>query len=481
MVYRGVCGGQEGRRSVVIYCVDAPPGSGKTSAIIREMNEHPDRKYIYVAPILDEDERIRLACPEVGFIKPYPVYTEGTKKATKMNHIKDLVRRNHSIATTHKAFDMLTPELVEMIREKEYVLIMDETVNVMETNQYCYDDVKTMVDAGNLTYEGDFYRFSGNPDLLEGKSYFANMYRLAYSKNLYIFEDPEKSCRYNPKGKYYYFTMPLDLIKAFKDVYILTYLFPSSELYLLMRMNDVEYVNVGVEKTMDGFKLSESGVYVSDTIKNVKSLIHILRDQDGTHGVGRPKKKFNTYTAKKYNRDRTMYFNLSRTFYDNKKNEQIIQIVRNNNKRFIDRIISEVGGNRANKVIWTVYKSHIDKVKSPKIQNCWIPLNSRATNQYADRTICSWLVELYQQPEKLYFFKKYGKGNLLNERMVCLSTMIQTIFRTAIRSGKEIFLYVPSLRSRSLIQRWVDNPEEFSSASYEKLVELCGTDEDDKL
>lgn len=374
-----------------------------------------------------------------------------------MNHITKLVNAGCNLATSHKAFDMFTPQLLESIQEYEYTLIIDETINVMEYGRYFYDDVKTMVDAGNLEYVDGFYRFCGSQDLLEGQSYFSDMYRLAYSKNLYMFENEEDRIKGNPKGKYYYFTLPLDFIKVFKDVYILTYYFSSSELYLLFKMHNVEYKTIGVEKKGGAYRLSETGYYTSDTIKNLNKLIHICEDDVCAPSVGRPRAKFNTYKTKHNNRSIDKSFHLTRSFYEKKENERIVKIVRNNNQRFIDGVISEVGGDKKTDCVWTVYKSLIDRVKSPKIQDCWIPLNSRATNKYGDRTIFSWLVELYQPPPKKKYFEKFGNGVVMDEKAICLSTIIQAVFRTAIRNGREIFIYMPSKRSREMFAKWVND------------------------
>ena len=48
-----------------------------------------------------------------------------------------------------------------------------------------------------------------------------------------------------------------------------------------------------------------------------------------------------------------------------------------------------------------------------------------------------------------------SKGLSTNDDAFCLAEAIQFIFRSAIRNGKEISLYIPSKRVRELIKEWI--------------------------
>ena len=54
----------------MIYVCDALMGSGKSSSCISYINEHPDKRYVYITPYLDEATRIAVACPEAHFVEP---------------------------------------------------------------------------------------------------------------------------------------------------------------------------------------------------------------------------------------------------------------------------------------------------------------------------------------------------------------------------------------------------------------------------
>ena len=46
----------------MIYILDAVMGTGKTTAAINYMNEHPDQKFIYITPFLEEVSRVKKKC-----------------------------------------------------------------------------------------------------------------------------------------------------------------------------------------------------------------------------------------------------------------------------------------------------------------------------------------------------------------------------------------------------------------------------------
>ena len=44
----------------------------------------------------------------------------------------------------------------------------------------------------------------------------------------------------------------------------------------------------------------------------------------------------------------------------------------------------------------------------------------------------------------------------VNQELLAISDMLQWIFRSAIRDGKEINVYIPSPRMRELLNKWFD-------------------------
>lgn len=94
-----------------IKICDAIMGSGKSSAAIQYMNDHPNQKFIYISSFLDEATRIRLACPRLNFQEPrkdIPKYN-----FRKIIHSQQLISDGENIASTHQMFTRYTDDLIE--------------------------------------------------------------------------------------------------------------------------------------------------------------------------------------------------------------------------------------------------------------------------------------------------------------------------------------------------------------------------------
>lgn len=78
----------------------------------------------------------------------------------------------------------------------------------------------------------------------------------------------------------------------------------------------------------------------------------------------------------------------------------------------------------------------------------------RASNKYRDRTSIAYPVNRYINTGVKNFFIKHNVE--IDEDGFALSEMLQFIWRSAIRDGKEIWIYIPSVRMRNLLKMWID-------------------------
>ena len=77
----------------------------------------------------------------------------------------------------------------------------------------------------------------------------------------------------------------------------------------------------------------------------------------------------------------------------------------------------------------------------------------RAGNEYRDRTAVAYLVNKYFNP----FIKNFFVSNRIevDEDGYALSEMLQFLWRSGIRDGKRITVYIPSKRMRDLLNKWI--------------------------
>jgi hypothetical protein len=85
---------------------------------------------------------------------------------------------------------------------------------------------------------------------------------------------------------------------------------------------------------------------------------------------------------------------------------------------------------------------------------CWVASNARATNNYADRHVLAYAFNLNPNPEIIKYFSDRGISFSLNE--FALAGLIQWVWRSAIRRGEPITLYLPSQRMYKLFSEWLE-------------------------
>ena len=79
----------------------------------------------------------------------------------------------------------------------------------------------------------------------------------------------------------------------------------------------------------------------------------------------------------------------------------------------------------------------------------------RATNEYKEKIAVAYIANRYFSPFLQNFFR--AKGVSVNQDLFALSELVQFLFRSRIREGKEIFVYIPSSRMRNLLEEWINS------------------------
>jgi hypothetical protein len=128
---------------------------------------------------------------------------------------------------------------------------------------------------------------------------------------------------------------------------------------------------------------------------------------------------------------------------------------------------------KSHEILWTTFKDYKGKIQGggfskaepkKKIDGkertvltgkaCFTPFNLRATNVYKHKTVLAFCLNRYINPVLGHFF--FQNGITVDQDLLALSDMLQWIFRSAIREGQPIEIYVPSKRMRELLEKWLD-------------------------
>lgn len=413
-----------------VKVVDMLMGSGKTSAAINHMNTASRKeKFLYITPYLDEVERIRSSCPERHFETP-------KEYGTKLNGIKHLLGKGDNIVSTHALFHRFDNEAIDMCRIRNYTLIMDEVTDVIEKYEISKNDFRTLREKYiDIDEETGMIHWRESENDYCGK--FDEEKRLC-----------ELGCLAYYGGSVMMWLFPVEAFNAFKNVYILTYMFRAQIQRYYYDYYNLPYSYVYVTgNSVENYRFCEEISEATNMEYNFGSLIHILED-----------KKLNRIGAREYD--------LSKNWYIRNSNNAVMRKLKNNiTNYFVNKRRTKTGCN-----LWTTFKDFKKQLSGKGYGKAFAPLNMRASNAYRDRISVAYPVNRYLNTGIKNFFLQHSVE--ADEDGFALSEMLQFIWRSAIRDGKEIWIYVPSVRMRNLLKNWIaENSTETPGENVEEIRE----------
>lgn len=393
-------------------------GSGKSESAISYINDHPDIKFVYITPYLTEAERISNACGGHCFVEPSDDIPDF--HFSKLEHTRYLLNNGHNIATTHAAFRSYTTDMVDAIIKHRYVLIIDEAVDVFQEAQYSQGDIQLLIDGGYIMENNGAYEYTGKQ--YDGAR-LRDLFDMLRCNNLIVVDNGKKGVQY------YYWAVPYNILQSFSDVFVLTYLFDSSEFKYFLDIYGISFDRIGIEYTDGKYMFSDKKDYTPAYVANIKDYIHIFyNDKFNSIGNNKHALSSNWMTTHKDDRDeikKSMYTYFR--YYMKAKKDNIM---------------------------WTTYKKDLFALRGRGYSRQNVEFNKKASNEYRSRYVLAYCVNLFPSPQKAHFFSNYGIE--YDADGFALSTMIQWIWRSAIRDGHEIWVYIPSRRMRTLLEDWLD-------------------------
>lgn len=405
-----------------VKIVDMIMGSGKSSAAINYINQSDGEKFLYITPFKDEiNDRIIPQCAKKNFVQP-------EKFGTKLNGLKYLVERGQNIVSTHALFHRFDREIIDMCRSQNYTLILDEVTDVIEEYQISPNDFNLLKE--NYIYIDEntgFIRWREDQENYNGK--FSEEKRLC-----------EMNCLAFYGGSVMMWLFPIEAFNAFRSIYILTYMFNAQiqRYYYDYYGLPYKYIYVIGDRQED-YQFTEN--FVSQRIRyDYSQLIHIL-DHEKMNQIG----------------DST--YDLSMNWYKRNKNNVVMKKLKSNLNNFFRNITKTP----SNLNLWTTFKEYKPLLSGKGYGRGYLQHTARATNKYKDRVSIAYVVNKFLNGTIKNFFMQ---NNIeVDEDGYALSEMLQFIWRSAAREGKEIQVYIPSIRMRTLLVKWIDeNKKNFDNA-----------------
>lgn len=440
-----------------VTVIDAACGAGKTSWAIQEINAHPEQSYIYCTPFLDEITRVREACGKGRIVEPENFAT------TKIEDFNSLLMEGHDVAVSHTTFLNATQETLDLIRQGNYILIVDEALDIIQDFNrlnFVESNVRQTVTEGDIDMLLDkFARIIPPYNRVEWieRDYkgdkFAEIRRLAQMGRLYCVRGQMMVCIFPP-----------EMFGLFKHVYSMTYLFGGSLMKPYFEMFGIDYELASVRKEKNGTYVVCKHEPTSDIQfrEKCKGLI--------THYW--PDRKLPDYKGTA----------LSKGWYcrASKKPDEVKRL-----RNKISHFIRKVAGAKASDgvVMWTCPSEYEDKFKGqgytkqremtvdekklPKTEkeklnktlSCFVSSNARATNEYRKRWALAYCCNMYMNTMLRGFFEDFqgDKRITFDDDLFAISCLVQWVFRSRIRDGERIYLYIPSQRMARLFDQWLNN------------------------
>lgn len=399
-----------------IHVLDSIMGSGKSSAAFQYMKDNPDRHFLYITPYLTEVDR---ACEVCDFSQ-----AEG-ESAAKSVELRRYLKEKKNVAATHALFFLLDDESRNLIRESGYSLIVDESVDVISQVPITLKDVDVLkenfvdIDSdGLLSWRDDQNDYTGK----------FSMYKEMIDHGSVWMKDSAVVNILSPQS-----------IAAFDEVIFMTYMFDGQYQRAYLDYYGFEYDKIGIVHSGKKYHIVDKPV--DSPPRDYRRLINIV-EADRMNVVGNE------------------YYALSKSWFERKKyNSADIVLLRKNMNNFFRNI----SGGSSSSRLWTTYKDHMDMLLMPsgRFRSNFLSMNLRATNVYGACTDVAYMVNLFPNPNLTKFFADGEDGELCIDRdQYALSSMLQFLWRSAIRNDNSINVYIPSSRMRGLLTEWINTNSE---------------------
>lgn len=436
--------------------VDSIMGSGKTTAILNMIKDDPAGSYIYVTPFLSEFERVFKMMPG-RFKQPFD------NGNGKLDYLHKLLASGEDIVTTHALFLKATPETIHLLTEGGYTLILDEALSVfqeynenvkaLDNKVVTKETVAWLIQEGHISVEDVDYSVKWNGSTKEGFQ-FSEVERLAKNGTLHCVDDT------------LYWEFPAEVFRAFPRIFILTYLFDGSILAAYMQIHQMPYSKVSAERTQNGsYKLCP----YQDDAKYRKKLISLMNIYAGElNRIGNKHNAFSLNWLKGMSGDRVRTVKNAMRQYKRQMHASTNNIMWTSIKQSgVAEKFEAVKGFK-----YVRHLSAAEKALPEDMQRklrCFVSCTARATNDFSDRTTLLYLANRYLNPEIKKYFCRCGSP--IDEEVFAISELVQWVWRSAIRKGQPINLYIPSSRMRRLLYKWLGSCEADNAPRTKKVLE----------
>ena len=427
----------------VVEILDSIMSSGKTTAIIDWMDKNPQEKYIYVSPNLSEVVDRIPNSSKLDFISP----SVDEFNSTKLEHLNSLLLEGKHICCTHKLYLSMNNFSMDLIASRGYTVILDEEIDVMQSYKgYSFKDVQWLMKEGYIKQnESD-----GSVDWIKDDELLnSSDHRYFYCKNLcdkkalYLTRFDINSVK--AKSVMMVTQIPVRLLECAKRVIVLSYLFKGSILDCFLKLKGFEikdFTDVTVEYKRPSYFKDLITVVPPEDLKNFNLTSywweHKSTEKDGISKV----QNYILRNARKYS---------------NGDNRLVCWTIPKDRAKGVStaskttKLVNPVGYVFSKEKIED--ENNEDKTKTVKTP-CWLAQNTRATNNFAHKTVMIHCYNRYPLQDIASYLEDYNCK--LDDDVFALSELLQWAFRGCARKNQKMTLCLGSNRMYFLFQNWIN-------------------------
>ncbi len=403
---------------MTVTVIDAMPGKYKTTWAMENMVKQArgfegvkSIPFIYITPYIDEVQRVKQYLKENKVEVKEPEAYKG--KGSKSNHLKKLIASGSNIITTHALFDKIDSETLELFKSNMYVLYLDEVHEVVKKHEMSEDDLELLTNSDYIEIKADGQivwlaeEYDGRFEEFKNLCQLGALFR--YGESIYVW------------------CFPIEVFKYVAKTFIMTHLFEGQLQASYYKMYGIKYETKYIIREDNKCKLIDyKSEYDKQDLDKIKDKIHIY---EGNLNYGKAISLSSSYLKK--------------------ADKEILKMLKNNIYNYFKNILK--GKSEDN--MWTTIKSCQNELKGKTYTKGFVPLNARATNKYKHKKNLAYVYNRYLNPIDKRFFEKRGVD--VNEDLYSLSELLQWIFRSQIREGEEINIYIPSERMRNILKDYL--------------------------
>ena len=423
---------------------------------IEEKLEINKEHYICIVPTLNEVKRYLDSIQNAETYEP----NNCNERGSKLESLKSLIKANKNIVTTHALVRFIDEETLELLKNSNYILIIDEELKVIEqytggngkNEKLKKDDIEQLYNNKYITTdEKGFIIWNDKYDKLDWR--YNDMQRLCNLHSLMEYS-PNNA---NNKYKVFIWNFPYIFFNCFKKCYICTYLWNGSMQKDYFNLHNIQYEH----KTLyNGCLIDYNIDYEKEYRKKYKSLINIY-SKDDLNAIG---------SSKSYSKGKGNKYPLCKAWYNEQSKEKDMYYFKKLQNNTLNYFRHKLKCN-SDTIMWTTFKDYRNKIGKKGFKGIiinsnteideeikkrinYVPCNAKGTNDYIHKTNLAYLIDYKAQPIYINFFAKYGIN--LNTDLYSLSVMLQWIWRSAIRNDNPINIYIPSEYMRNLLIKWLN-------------------------